>query len=86
MGGRKRRRKVVKRVPKRVPKVFNCPSCDSRSVTVELDDKRGVAFIHCGTCGLQAEIEVPKVFEVVHAFNRFVDLYYEGKIGGLVKH
>jgi len=80
MGGRKRRRKIVKRPPKRIPKVFSCPNCDSKSVTVELDRKQGVAFIRCGTCGLQAEIEVPEIFEEVHAFNKFVDLYYEGKI------
>ncbi|MCX8204245.1 MAG: hypothetical protein N3H31_01100 [Candidatus Nezhaarchaeota archaeon] len=80
MGGRKRRRKIVKRVPKKIPKVFNCPSCDSRSVTVEVDRKRDMAIVRCGTCGIQAEVEAPDVFEDVHIFNRFVDLFYEGKL------
>lgn len=83
MGGRKRRRKILKRPPKRIPKVFSCPHCDTRSVTVELDRKRGVAIVQCGNCGLKVEIKIPEVFEEVHAFNKFVDLYYEGKIEAL---
>ncbi|MEM4699385.1 MAG: hypothetical protein QXT74_00335 [Candidatus Nezhaarchaeales archaeon] len=80
MGGRKRRRKVIRRLPKRIPKVFNCPNCDSKSVTVDIDRRRGVALVRCGTCGIQAEVEAPEVFEDVHVFNKFVDLFYEGKI------
>jgi len=80
MGGRKRRRKIVKRPPKKIPKVFSCPNCDSRSVTVEIDRRRGVALIQCGMCHIQAELEVPEVFEEVHVFNKFVDLFYEGKV------
>lgn len=81
MGGRKRRRKILKRPPKRIPKVFSCPNCDSRSVTVELDRKQGVAVVRCGSCGIKVELrDLPEVFEEVHAFNKFVDMFYEGKV------
>ncbi|MEM1538525.1 MAG: hypothetical protein QXK12_02440 [Candidatus Nezhaarchaeales archaeon] len=80
MGGRKRRRKIIKRLPKRIPSVFTCPNCDSKSVTVEIDRKQEKAIVKCGNCGIWAEVPSPPIYEEVHAFNKFVDLYYANKV------
>jgi Uncharacterized Zn ribbon-containing protein len=83
MGGkRKKRTKIVRPKPK-LPKAFECPRCGRISISVEFDeasDGTKVAEIRCGSCGLNAEIEVPSVFDEANAYGRFIDLYLEGKL------
>lgn len=83
MGGRRRRRKVVKRVVRKPPKVFRCPGCDMISVTVNI--KEGEVTVLCSNCGLILKMEKMRNYEVVHYYNAFVDKYYLGELNVMVK-
>ncbi len=78
--GRKYKKKLPRRPPKRIPKVFQCPHCGRRAVRVEINKKEGKAHISCGNCKIGVEIDIPAVFDAVDAYGKFVDMYYEGKI------
>ena len=86
--GRRRRKKARKiiRVRKTLPKVFQCPNCGIRALTITFPEKRvepgssREALIKCGHCKLYAKIEVPYVFHEVDAYSRFLDLFHEGKL------
>jgi transcription elongation factor Elf1 len=78
MGGRRRRRKVIKRVVRKPPKVFRCPNCDMISVTVSAEDDEVV--ISCSNCTLTLKMGKIKNYEPVHYYNVFVDKYYLGKL------
>ncbi len=87
MGRRRKKYKRVIRRVRRIPSVFHCPHCGSRSLTIEF--KKGgesiepgmkTAIIRCGNCGLYAEMVVPELYEPVDVYNKFVDAYNEGTI------
>ncbi len=78
MGGRRRRRKIVKRVVRKPPKVFRCPGCDMISVTISVESDEAV--ISCSNCGLTLRMEKVKNYEPVHYYNAFVDKYYSGEL------
>ncbi|MDH5815975.1 MAG: hypothetical protein QE164_04230 [Candidatus Nezhaarchaeota archaeon] len=83
MGGRRRRRKIIKRVVRKPPKVFRCPNCDMISVTVSIED--GEAVVLCTNCGLMLRMEKMKNYELVHYYNAFIDKYYLGELGIIAK-
>ncbi len=47
--GRKRR-KIIRRPPRRIPKVYYCPLCNQQSVTV-VNATAYSAEVSCGSCG-----------------------------------
>ncbi|MFW9897749.1 MAG: transcription elongation factor 1 family protein [Candidatus Thorarchaeota archaeon] len=75
MGRRKRKQPTYKRV-KRVPKIFNCPSCGEKSVKVENIRKSAIATVKCGHCGLTKDVLVNSISEPVDAFGDFIDIFY----------
>ena len=88
MGRRKRKQPTYKRV-KRVPKIFNCPSCGEKSVKVEKTKKTtelpqedgsvkeiALATVKCGYCGESREVLLYSIGEPVDAFGDFIDIYY----------
>ncbi|MEM0232440.1 MAG: hypothetical protein QXL22_00285 [Candidatus Nezhaarchaeales archaeon] len=83
MGGRRRRRKIIKRVVRKPPKVFRCPNCDMISVTVSIGDEEAVVL--CANCGLMWRMERMKNYEMVHYYNVFVDKYYLGELSKIAK-
>lgn len=83
MGGRRRRRKVIKRIVRKPPKVFRCPNCDMISVTVNVEN--GEVVVLCSNCGLILKMEKMKNYETVHYYNAFVDKYYLGEISAIDK-
>ncbi len=78
--GRKYKKKLPRRPPKRIPKVFQCPNCGRKAVRVEINKHEGKATISCGNCKISITIKIPSIFDTVDAYGKFVDLYYEGKI------
>ncbi len=85
--GRRRRKKARKiiRVKRTLPKVFQCPNCGIRAMTIEFVEKgqpgsSREAIVKCGQCKLYAKIEVPYAFHEVDAYSRFLDLFHEGKV------
>ena len=75
MGRRKRKQQSYKRV-KKVPKIFNCPSCGEKSVKVENIMKAPIATVKCGHCGLTKDVLVNSISEPVDAFGDFIDIFY----------
>jgi len=80
MGGRKRKKKLVKKVVKKLPKIFICPRCGRQSVSVEFNNDHTQAYVKCAYCGLSGNVQVKKIHEAVDAYNIFVDDYYGGKL------
>jgi transcription elongation factor Elf1 len=78
--GKKYKKKLPIKPPKKIPTVFQCPNCGKKSVNVEIDENRGEATITCGNCGINVKIEIPSIFTAVDAYGRFIDLYYSGGI------
>ena len=78
MGRRRRKRKVLLRPKKTLPKIFTCPHCGAQLVSVKKTEK-GYLVI-CGNCGLRHEFEERAGWMPVDYYNAFVDLYLEGRI------
>ncbi len=81
---RKKYKKIIRKV-RRIPSVFQCPNCGSRSLTIELgkeldEEGRKLAVIRCGNCGLRAEMRVPEIYETVDVYGKFIDMFTEGTI------
>ncbi|RFA96208.1 hypothetical protein [Pyrobaculum aerophilum] len=78
MGKRRRRRKVILKPKRTLPKIFTCPHCGAQLVSVK---KTGNGYlVICGNCGLRYEFEERQGWMPVDYYNAFVDLYLEGKI------
>lgn len=78
--GRRRRRKVIKRVVRVLPKVFPCVLCGRRSVSVNIDKSRGIAIVVCSSCGARGEVEVKPYMSIVDAYGAWTDMVYSGKL------
>jgi transcription elongation factor Elf1 len=76
MGGRKRK-KVVKRMRKTIPKIFTCPNCGEKTLSISINREEGKATIRCGRCNIMEDgILVSHIEEPVDAYGKFVDKYY----------
>lgn len=84
MGRRSRKRyKRVGAVLKRPPNRFQCPTCGLMTLTVSIDRGEGSATVSCSNqkCGLRAVLrDIPKIFQEVDVYARFLDKFTEGVI------
>lgn len=83
--GRRRRKtyKVRRKVTKRLPKTFQCPSCGAVSLSIKIEREVGTAFIACSNpgCGLRAHLDnIPKIFQEVDVYAKFLDLFSSGNV------
>ncbi|MFN3804620.1 MAG: hypothetical protein ACK4SY_06155 [Pyrobaculum sp.] len=78
MGRRKRRRKVILRPRKALPKIFTCPHCGAQLVSVKKTE--GGYLVICGGCGIRHEFEERKGWMGVDYYNAFIDLYLAGEV------
>jgi len=76
MGRRRRRKKVVRRVIRRLPKIFECPSCGAQAIRIEIKKEEGIATIKCGSCGLTDTLRITPLSEPVDVYGEFIDKYY----------
>jgi len=85
VGRRRRKRKVIKRVP-RIPSMFQCPHCGAQALIIDIKtDKRTKsrkAVIRCGSCGLVYEMDISDnpVADKAWVYGKFIDKYYAGEI------
>ncbi|MGC9068564.1 MAG: hypothetical protein ACP5GU_05680 [Thermoprotei archaeon] len=70
----------MRRVIKKIPKIFICPRCGRQAVSVEFNNDHTEAYVKCAYCNLSGHVQVKKIHEAVDAYNIFVDEYYGGKI------
>lgn len=80
VGGRKRK-KVVRRIKKSIPKIFSCPNCGEKTLAIEIDREGGVATVKCGRCNINDSVTISMVEQAVDAYGKFIDKYYGGGKG-----
>ena len=70
--GRKRR-KIIRRPPRRIPKVFYCPLCNQQSVTV-VNVTTYSAEVSCGNCGTTHVVPWYRSSMPVDAYSTWYDV------------
>ena len=86
MGRRKKRKKVVPKIIKKLPKIFLCPNCSKQSLSISMTPIEGSdyseATARCGECGLCVKVIVPKLYLPVDAYGKVIDVFesFEGDI------
>nr|MDO8134328.1 hypothetical protein [Candidatus Njordarchaeum guaymaensis] len=75
----RRRRKVIKRVQRKIPSLFTCPSCGNKSIRITLDKYHHEATVRCGNCGINVKLGISKLSEQVDVYGKFIDMYYSSK-------
>jgi transcription elongation factor Elf1 len=91
MGRRSRKRyKKIVRPQRRLPKVFQCPSCGLPTLIIDLDtytDEVGIekkrAVIRCMNpkCGLRATLDnLPTIYSEVDVYSKFLDALDKGEV------
>ena len=78
--GKKYKKKLPIKPPKRIPTVFQCPNCGKKAVKVVFNKEKDEALVSCGNCKIQMKIHVAPIFEAVDVYGKFIDAYYNGKI------
>ncbi len=80
----RRRRRVIRRPRRTLPKFFRCPRCGADSVRVIRREEEGALSytVVCGQCGLRMELsgELVQHKEPIDVYNMFVDAFYRGDI------
>lgn len=77
--GRRKRKKVVYKPVRRLPKVFSCPSCGHKTIKTRIEKDKSKAMVICGFCGLEQQVEANLITEPVDAFGDFIDIYFKGQ-------
>lgn len=82
MGRRKRRRARARLVPRRrLPTVFQCPSCGATAVSVRVaKGKEKKVVVSCANCGLMGEYEYNQYLHPVDYFSKFLDDYEANRL------
>ena len=78
--GRRRRKKEIRIIKKRIPKIFSCPSCGTESVLIYIDKNKKTSRVACGSCGLTWNTSIKDYEEPVDVYSRFVDAFLNGSI------
>ncbi|GBC69180.1 hypothetical protein HRbin01_00874 [archaeon HR01] len=76
--GRKRRR-IIKRAPKPLPKIFTCPVCSAFAVTVTHEPGSDKALVQCGSCKKSLEVPWYPAYSEVDAYSKWYDLVVKGE-------
>ncbi len=70
----RRRRKIIKKVIKPLPKVFTCPICNEQAVTVYHEEGAEYAKVVCANCKVSAEVRWLPSYMPVDAYAEFYDI------------
>ena len=77
--GRRKRKKVVYKPVRRLPKVFSCPKCGHKTIKTRIEKDKSKAMVICGFCELEQEVEASQITEPVDAFGDFIDIYFKSQ-------
>ncbi len=75
--GRRRRKKIVKIYRPKIPKIFTCPVCGSKSLNIIVDKKKMTAKARCPNCGLEWETNIKSYEEKIDIYHRLFDEYID---------
>lgn len=78
--GRRRRKIIKKFVPKRFPKLFQCPVCNEQSVTVIHEKDSSYAMVACVNCGTKRSVRWYQSYDDVDAYSDFYDAIMKEKL------
>lgn len=73
--GRRKRRKKIPRKPKGPPKIFECPVCKRKGITIELQKKEKKARLYCLFCHLEEEMTIDEGDIELDVYAKLVDKY-----------
>ena len=74
--GRRKRKKIVYRRVRTLPKVFTCPKCGHKTIKTKKIQDDEIEVI-CGHCGVSQKVLKNDLTEPVDAFGDFIDIYYK---------
>jgi transcription elongation factor Elf1 len=77
--GRRKRKKVVLRMAKTIPRIFKCPKCGEVTIRVNMKYKKvkdNRVMVKCGHCGLEQEAPYTDITEPIDAYGDFIDIFY----------
>ena len=74
--GRRKRKQVVYRAVRTLPKVFQCPKCGRKTMRTKIKKGNPIANVICGACGTEQEVMANSLTEPVDAFGEFIDIYF----------
>lgn len=77
--GRRKRKKVVYKPVRKLPKVFSCPNCGHKTIKTRIEKNKSKAMVICGFCGLEQEVDASQLTEPVDAFGDFIDIYFKSQ-------
>ena len=83
MGRRKKRKRIIPRLKRTIPKVFQCPYCGKQSLTISIEkveEKEAIAKAMCGSCGFYTELAIHPFFQPVDVYGRILDLMEQGTL------
>ncbi|QEE14531.1 transcription elongation factor 1 family protein [Promethearchaeum syntrophicum] len=75
--GRRKRKKIVYRRVRSLPKIFTCPKCGHKTVKAKVTSKEEDVEVICGHCGVSQKVSKNDLTEPVDAFGDFIDIYYK---------
>ncbi len=75
--GRRKRKQVVYRRVRSLPKVFTCPKCGHKTVKAKKHAKEEKVEVICGHCSVSQLVDKNDLTEPVDAFGDFIDIYYK---------
>lgn len=78
--GRRRRKKVIKIIKPKIPDVFTCPICGSKSLNITIEKKEKIGRVICGSCKVSWSTELSGFEERIDVYHKFFDAFSEGKI------
>ncbi|MEM1945186.1 MAG: hypothetical protein QW756_05490 [Nitrososphaerota archaeon] len=75
----RRRRRIIRRAPKPLPKIFTCPLCSAVAVTISHEEGSDKALVVCGSCKASAEVNWYPSYAAVDAYSRWYDQVTKGE-------
>lgn len=75
--GRRKRKKIVYRRVRSLPKVFTCPKCGHKTMKAKVISKEEKVHVICGHCGESQYVGKNTLTEPVDAFGDFIDIFYK---------
>jgi len=70
----RRRRKIIKKIIRPLPKVFVCPICNEEAVAVYHEEGAEYAKVICANCKASAEVRWFPSYMPVDAYAEFYDI------------
>lgn len=72
----RRRRRVTNIPKKKLPKVFICPKCGKKSLSIKIKEIDLKAIIKCRECGMIEDTIIKSAFKEIDVYCNYIDNIY----------